>query len=365
MAVLGLCSLWLLSSLTMAATPAEIKAESLHTLASQIISEAKNTEEMLNTVRILFLECSVNNSDPIIKEACGIVVDKLSWKSASMIQSISATETTQPSSKEYSLIEVVDGDTIKIADEKGQIISVRMIGIDAPESNTTRYGYAECFGKEAKTHLEELLRGEDKVQLEFDSTQGNYDKYNRLLGYVISRGTNINKKMIDDGFAFEYTYNLPYNYQAEFKKAQKDATLSGRGLRAGSACQGQRVKDTRNEPTDASSTSSSSSSYEPSDNSDNSSSPYSYIAPLKSTYGSDWRTYYTGPRGGCYYLNSNGNKTYVAHSYCSVDSSNSSSTSSSSSYSSSSSSYTRGPRGWCYYYTNSGKKKYVNRSLCN
>ncbi|WP_106793053.1 hypothetical protein [Aquimarina sp. Aq78] len=28
------------------------------------------------------------------------------------------------------------------------------------------------------------------------------------------------------------------------------------------------------------------------------------------------RTYYRGPRGGCYYINSNGNKTYVARSMC-------------------------------------------------
>ncbi len=28
------------------------------------------------------------------------------------------------------------------------------------------------------------------------------------------------------------------------------------------------------------------------------------------------RTYYRGPRGGCYYVNSNGNKTYVARSMC-------------------------------------------------
>ncbi len=32
----------------------------------------------------------------------------------------------------------------------------------------------------------------------------------------------------------------------------------------------------------------------------------------KSTY----RRYYRGPRGGCYYINSNGNKTYVARSLC-------------------------------------------------
>ncbi|WP_109300893.1 hypothetical protein [Aquimarina sp. AU474] len=28
------------------------------------------------------------------------------------------------------------------------------------------------------------------------------------------------------------------------------------------------------------------------------------------------RTYHRGPRGGCYYTNSNGNKTYVARSMC-------------------------------------------------
>ncbi len=29
-----------------------------------------------------------------------------------------------------------------------------------------------------------------------------------------------------------------------------------------------------------------------------------------------YRTYIRGPRGGCYYINSNGNKTYVARSLC-------------------------------------------------
>ncbi|MCI0337840.1 MAG: hypothetical protein L0226_09700 [Acidobacteria bacterium] len=29
-----------------------------------------------------------------------------------------------------------------------------------------------------------------------------------------------------------------------------------------------------------------------------------------------YRTYIRGPRGGCYYINSNGNKTYVSQSYC-------------------------------------------------
>ena len=336
-------SIGLLSSA--ASEQATEKATLFQSLAEQIISEDKNPEEKKEQLVQLFSGCAANWPDFTLREACEIVYKKLSWEERTQ----ESLNIPIPSNKEYGLIEVVDGDTIKIKDENGNIISVRMIGIDAPESNTTRYGYAECFGKEAKGHLEELLRGEDKVQLEFDTTQGNYDKYNRLLAYVISRGQNINKKMIDDGFAFEYTYNLPYNHQAEFKSAQKDASLSGRGLRAGSACQGQRVKDTRNEPTDVSSASSSSSSYEPSDNSDNSSSPYSYIAPLKSTYGSDGKTYITGPRGGCYYINSNGNKTYVDHSLCGT------------SYSESSYTWHTGPRGGQYYYNSKGKKVYKKR----
>jgi hypothetical protein len=80
------------------------------------------------------------------------------------------------------------------------------------------------------------------------------------------------------------------------------------------------------------------------------------------------RVYITGPRGGCYYWNRNGNKTYVDYSFCgrsSNDSSYSRSSSFSSSPQSSSGSYIRGPRGGCYTYSASGRKRYVDRSLCN
>lgn len=67
--------------------------------------------------------------------------------------------------------------------------------------------------------------------------------------------------------------------------------------------------------------------------------------------------YITGPRGGCYYINRNGNKTYVDRSLCG------------SSYSYGSSSFSRsgyitGPRGGCYYINGNGNKTYVDRSLC-
>jgi hypothetical protein len=34
--------------------------------------------------------------------------------------------------------------------------------------------------------------------------------------------------MIEDGYGFEYTYNLPYKYQRSFKKAEKNARINQR-----------------------------------------------------------------------------------------------------------------------------------------
>jgi hypothetical protein len=65
--------------------------------------------------------------------------------------------------------------------------------------------------------------------------------------------------------------------------------------------------------------------------------------------------YITGPRGGCYYINSNGKKTYVDRSLCGSPSTGRVT----------SSGYIRGPRGGCYYINRNGNKAYVDRSLCN
>lgn len=74
------------------------------------------------------------------------------------------------------------------------------------------------------------------------------------------------------------------------------------------------------------------------------------------------RDYMTGPRGGCYYFNSSGNKTYVDRSLCRAAVSRPAPLTSSSQ---SSNGYTRGPRGGCYYINSRGNKTYVDRSVCN
>lgn len=132
------------------------------------------------------------------------------------------------------VISVVDGDTVKV-DIDGVRETLRIIGINTPETVDPRKP-VECFGKEASAKAKELLSNQT-IELEGDETQGERDKYGRLLRYVfLLDGTDFGKTMISSGLAYEYTYSKPYKYQQEYTDAQVDAETNGRGLWANGAC---------------------------------------------------------------------------------------------------------------------------------
>ena len=149
---------------------------------------------------------------------------------------ISQPETVQPDVKTvpvpaqmYQVVSVTDGDTLKV-DINGTTETLRLIGIDTPETVDPRKP-VQCFGEEASRKAKETLTGK-KVSLEADPTQGERDKYQRLLRYVyLEDGTSFNRWMINEGYAHEYTYQSnPYKYQTEFKDAEKSARENKRGL---------------------------------------------------------------------------------------------------------------------------------------
>ena len=58
-----------------------------------------------------------------------------------------------------------------------------------------------------------------------------------MLAYIflpaqagLESGTFFNQLMIEEGYGHEYTYNLPYRYQKEFKEAEKTARENQKGL---------------------------------------------------------------------------------------------------------------------------------------
>lgn len=129
---------------------------------------------------------------------------------------------------------VVDGDTIVI--ERGGVAeTLRLIGMNTPETVDPRRP-VECFGREASERAKSLLSG-TRVRIEMDTSQGERDKYDRMLAYVfLEDGTHYNERMIREGYAYEYTYNTPYKYQALFKEAQAEAERLGRGLWGADVC---------------------------------------------------------------------------------------------------------------------------------
>ena len=135
------------------------------------------------------------------------------------------------------VVRVIDGDTVDVS-LNGQVVRLRLIGIDTPEVVDPR-GPVECFGREASAKAHELLDGQT-VTLEADPSQDERDRYDRLLRYVwLSDGRLFNQEMVAQGYAFEYTYDLPYKYQAEFKQAEHDAREAQRGLWSPQACAGE------------------------------------------------------------------------------------------------------------------------------
>ena len=262
-----------LQSISFAATPAEQKAEQLKVIVKMVLDQSKNREKDTTIIKTLFAGCEKTCKDPVVKEAVKIL-------SSTFDQDFWAKEDKKADLLNYTLLEVVDGDTIRVKNSEGKEQSVRMIGLDAPESTTMRFGHMECFGKEASSHLAQLLSWVSQIELEVDTTQTSTDKYWRLLGYVVVNGVNLNQKMIEDGYGFEYTYNLPYKYQSEFKSAQKIASEKKFGLWSDSACKGER-KAIEEKP--------------------------EQVAE---------KIYHLWPKGGCYYFTDKGEKEYVDKAFC-------------------------------------------------
>lgn len=97
-----------------------------------------------------------------------------------------------PALTEARVLEVVDGDTIRVS-IAGQVYSLRYIGIDAPETSHPDVG-EERGGGDALEANRELVQGQT-VYLEYDVTPT--DQYGRLLAYVyLPDGRMVNEELV-------------------------------------------------------------------------------------------------------------------------------------------------------------------------
>lgn len=129
----------------------------------------------------------------------------------------------------FKVIKVIDGDTI-VTDIRGHKETVRLLGVDTPESVDPRKP-VQCFAKEATNKLKSFVDGKSVILVD-DRTQGNRDKYKRLLRYVYlpdSKRTFVNGEMIKQGYAFSFR-EYPTKMLDKFNSFEKNAREHSLGL---------------------------------------------------------------------------------------------------------------------------------------
>jgi micrococcal nuclease len=132
------------------------------------------------------------------------------------------------SSQTVTVQRVVDGDTIEVSPAVGGADSVRLIGVDTPETVDPSEP-VEPFGPQASAFTKRQLEGK-RVTLIFD--QDRTDQYDRALAYVrlSGQGTTFNEALLRQGYAQLDIVSPNDRYEARFRQAQEQARQAQRGI---------------------------------------------------------------------------------------------------------------------------------------
>ena len=115
------------------------------------------------------------------------------------------------------IIEVIDGDTIKINGEK-----IRFSGIDTPELKQTciKNGLENSCGIKAKTILSEKI-GKNKIKC---INEGK-DQYKRMLAECFVNNESLSSYLVKSGYAFAYR-----KYSKKFVEEEDYARTNNLGM---------------------------------------------------------------------------------------------------------------------------------------
>lgn len=129
----------------------------------------------------------------------------------------------------WRVLSVADGDTLTVTNSAGDKRTVRVLGIDTPETKDPRKPVM-CGGAEASAFAQKQL-AKTTVTLETDPSQGDVDKYGRTLAYVTTAaGEDYGLTVLQRGLGAEYTYRRAYARQVAYRAAQAASQASKTGV---------------------------------------------------------------------------------------------------------------------------------------
>ena len=155
--------------------------------------------------------------------------------------SISSAGTEPPADRRATVIEVVDGDTVDVAFADGSLDTVRLLGVDTPETRGTTYpsdfegvpddaNGRQCLAESGETATAFVERAveDETVTVRFDALAPARGGYDRLLAYVVVDGENLNRQLVANGHA--RVYDSAFERADAFDAAEMDARSAGVGL---------------------------------------------------------------------------------------------------------------------------------------
>jgi len=138
------------------------------------------------------------------------------------IDSYFGTQTVTDGPRTTGEVQVTDGDTLRIGDQK-----FRLYGVDAPESKQT---CKNARGKEYACGQVSFQALQDKIgDQPVECVEKNKDRYQRSVAVCYVNGEDINAWLVENGYAVAYTdYGKDYVSQELTAKSEKAGVWQGK-----------------------------------------------------------------------------------------------------------------------------------------
>ena len=137
---------------------------------------------------------------------------------------------------------IIDGDTMEVRFEDGEEDTIRLLGVDTPETftendpaefegipeTTAGYDHLANWGDRATEFATEELDGE-QVRVMTDPEADQRGSFGRLLAYVYTDGReSFNRRLLDEGYA--RMHDSTFSKREAFADAEREAQQEERGL---------------------------------------------------------------------------------------------------------------------------------------
>lgn len=174
-----------------------------------------------------------------MNQKIALIASVLVMSTVFLISNFNLPETYYYQGEEAKVVEVIDGDTVRIFDGDHED-TVRLIGVDAPETFEENQpsefdlphteSVIQCmdeFGGEATSEVEDFVLDEE-VKLVQDPYNPERDPYDRKLAYVYLDGTTVGEYLLENGLGT--VYPTAFEKRNEYESLEQQAKNKGKGV---------------------------------------------------------------------------------------------------------------------------------------